>query len=411
MIAHAVIGQEPTYLPYAIDSSFYRQVDSKVNDYMHSKKTFPAAVILATKDGKVVFEKAYGVQQRYDMGKSLKQTFATTPETLFDMASCTKVLATTQSIMKLCYEGKIDLKEKVTTYLPNFGQGGKEKITIEQLLTHTSGLAQWRPFYLYTNQKSKVLELIENEVLKFKDGKVHYSDLGFQTLGFIIEAVTGKAMDIYVETQLFASLGMLHTKYLPLQKGITKNEIAATSWGNPFEKQMIDEEHYPGFSYDCTKDKEAFEKFTLWREYTLVGEVNDGNAGMANAGVAGHAGLFARAKDIAILGQLMLNGGIYNDIRLYDEETLNLFTTNHTGNAKRGLGFELNASYMGKFSSMATFGHSGFTGTHLIFDKIHNVQIIILTNKQNNGLNKAKSYPSTYSFAREIAEIFQKKLF
>lgn len=399
------------HLPYALDASFDERIDSIVNDYIDANY-FPSAVVLATKDGKIVFEKAYGDRMKYDMGSLVQNPDKVSTDTMYDLASCTKVMATTQSIMKLTYEGKIDVKEKVAKYIPSFAQNGKENVTVEELLTHTSGLPQWTPSFLYVDHNRQgELDYICQLPLIFEPGTVKYSDFGFQALGFIVEAVTGMGMDEYVEQEIYKPLGMTRTMYSPLDKGIAKNEIAATSWGNPYEYRMVDEVNNPGFGYDCTDDKEAFERFTGWRQHTLVGEVNDGNAAMANGGVAGHAGVFSTANDLAIIGQLMLNGGEYKGVRLYDQATIDLFTQNHTGSAERGYGFELDVSYMGDAATLNTFGHNGFTGTHVTFDKENNVQIIILTNKQNNGLNAKGSYPSTFTFGKNIANVFQEKLF
>lgn len=409
------------YLPKEIDSSLEEPIDSIVQKYIDNN-TIEGGVILAAKDGKIVFEKAYGYKDLYiatditdfDNPKAEKNSEATktTVDTVYDLASCTKVMATTQSIMKLYYEGKIKLDDKVSTYLPDFAQNGKENVTIEQLLTHTSGLPQWEPTFLYIkNDRDAELEYIEKLPLIFETGEVKYSDFGFMTLGFIVEAITGMGMDEYVENEIYKPLGMTNTMYNPLDKGIDKSDIAATSWGNPYEYRMVDEENYPEFGYDCSKDKEAFEKFTGWRNYTLVGEANDGNAGMANGGVAGHAGVFSTVEDLAILGQLMLNGGEYNGVKLYDKETIDLFSKNHLGENNRGYGFELEKTYMGEKSSSLTYGHNGFTGTHVMFDPENNAQIIVLTNKQNIGLNEKGSYASTFSFVGEVSDSLGSKLF
>lgn len=273
----------------------------------------------------------------------------TTVDTVYDLASFSKVMDTTQSIMKLYYEGKIKLDDKVIIYLPYFAQNCKENVTIEQLLTHTSGLPQWEPTFLYIkNDRDAELEYIEKLPLIFETGEVKYSDFGFMTLGFIVETIIGMGIEEYVENEIYKPLGTTKTMYNPLDKGIDKSNIAATSWGNPYEYIMVDEENYIEFGYDCSKDKEIFEKFTGWRNYTLVGEVNDGNAGMAKGGVSGHAGIFSTVEDLAILGQLMLNGGEYNGIKLYDKQTIDLFSKNHLGENNRGYGFELEKNIYGR---------------------------------------------------------------
>lgn len=412
--------QQNMYLQKELDSSFDLSIDEVVKKYIDNN-TIVGGVILATKDGKIVFEKAYGYKNLYNVVdatdlanpkvEKIQSLEKTTVDTIYDLASCTKIMATTQAIMKLCYEKKINLEDKVTKYLPNFSKNGKEHITIGQLLDHTSGLPQWEPTFLYIeNDRKKELEYIEDLSLIFETGEVKYSDFGFMTLGFIIEEVTNMQLDKYLEQEIYKPLGMVDTMYNPLDKGIDKSRIAATSWGNPYEYRMVDEDNYAGFGYDCTKDKEAFLKFKGWRDYTLIGEVNDGNASMANGGIAGHAGLFSTVEDLAILGQLMLNGGSYNKVQIYDKATIDLFSENHLGDKNRGYGFELGKNYMGTKTSIKTYGHSGFTGTHIILDPESNVQIIVLTNKQNVGLNEEGSYTSTFSFVGEVVDILMEKM-
>ena len=143
------------------------------------------------KGRKIVLKKAYGVQQAFDWssGKESfwKILFRWRQNTLIDLASCTKISATTQAVMKLVTEGRLDVKEKVASYLPEFAQNGKENVTVEELLTHTSGLPQWRPMFLYCDTKEEVLEYICSTGLMFEPGEYYYSDLGFMTLGFLVE--------------------------------------------------------------------------------------------------------------------------------------------------------------------------------------------------------------------------------
>jgi CubicO group peptidase (beta-lactamase class C family) len=176
----------------------------------------------------------------------------------------------------------------------------------------------------------------------------------------------------------------------------TKQPIAATSWRNPYEYKMIEDDE---FGYTVEEDPEMFDG---WREYTLVGEINDGNGFYANEGIAGHAGLFSTAKDLAVLGQTRLNGGTYDDVELYSQEVLKTFTSPQR--FEQGYGWELNKEwYMGDKHSDQTFGHTGFTGTQVIFDPEYNVQIIILTNKQNNGQKEDGSYAGTGQLSQDIS--------
>lgn len=161
-----------------------------------------------------------------------------------------------------------------------------------------------------------------------KKGEYKYSDFGFITLGYIVENVIGMTLDKYVEEDI----------YKPLDHDIDKGKIAATSFGNSFEYRMVNETDYPDFGYDTTADQEAFKRFDGWR-YTLIGEVNEGNTGMASDGIAGHAGLYSNVRDLAILSQMMLNGGEYNGARLYDQQTIDKFTTNYLGEDNKRMWF------------------------------------------------------------------------
>lgn len=368
---------------------------------------FPGATVLVKKGDTILYHESFGSIMVSDMGVPVENPKPMKNTTLYDLASVTKVMATTQGIMVLYDQGKIDLDAPVQTYLSEFGQNGKESVTVRQLLTHTSGLTPWKPTFLYGNTRAQELEYINKLPLENAPGtKFAYSDFSFMTLAFIIESVTGMPIEAYLNQEVYQPLGMDRTTFLPKQNGFTNDDIAATSWGNPYEKRMVDEENYPGFGYDCTDDVEAFKAFTGWREYTLIGEVNDGNAGMANAGVAGHAGLFSTAEDLSILGSAMLHGGIAdNGYQLYSAETISEFTKPQAFG--RGLGFQVNggsetSGYVGKYASDAVFSHAGFTGTHATFDSDYDLQVIILTNKMNNGTNEKGSYASPYPYARNV---------
>lgn len=384
------------------------------------------AVALAIKDGKIIFEKAYGYAHYFDADYEAEgSTYANpvytktenpremTTDTLFDLASVTKVMATTQSIMILVDRGLISVDDYVKDYLPGFEKNGKGEITIAQLLTHSSGLHQWEPTFLYCNNKEEQLEYLNNlelvESFKTDGSEPKYSDFSFMALGFIVESVSGQDMDVFAKENIYGPLGMTSTTYNPLENGFTKDQIAATSLGNPYEYRMVDEINYPGVGYDCTDDADAFAAFDGWRNYTLIGEVNDGNAAMGGQGVAGHAGLFSTAKDLAILLQTMLNGGEYNGVRLYSEETVELFTTKHTSYAEAhngslseefGYGFKLDQSWMGATATEAVYGHDGFTGTTVFVDPDNDYIFICLSNKMQAGFrtSTSNSYYNTNSW-------------
>ena len=391
--------------------------DITFNDaYPHGNKGM-GCVALAVKDGKVIFEKAYGHAYEYDADynadgstyanpvyKQIDEPRAMTTGTLFDLASCTKVMATTQSIMMLVDQGKISVDDLVADYLPGFERNDKGSITLAQLLTQSSGLPQWEPTYLYCNSREEQLEYIKNLSLdttfKTDGSEPKYSDFSFMTLGFVVEAVTGQPMEEFVKENVYRPLQMNSTGYLPLQNGFSKDQIAATSLGNPYEYRMIDEANWPEVGYDCTKYADAFAAFDGWRRYTLIGEVNDGNAGMGGQGVAGHAGLFSTADDLAILLQLMCNGGEYGGVRLYSEDTVKLFTTKHTSYAEAhdgklsyefGYGFKLDQSWMGESATEACYGHDGFTGNTLFVDPDNKYIFICLSNRMQAGFRDSDS--------------------
>jgi serine-type D-Ala-D-Ala carboxypeptidase len=362
----------------------------------------PGATLLIAKDGKIVKEEAYGFAQKYDMGELLDKPNPMKKDTMFDLASVTKVMGTTQGIMKLVSEGKLSVDDKVTEYIPEFGANGKEHVTVADLLTHTSGLTPWYPTYLFVQTPEGVLDYINELPLEYETGTARkYSDFSFMTLGFIIEKIANQKLDEYLESEIYQPLKMKRTMFTP--DNMNKKKIAATSWGNPYEYKMIDD---PNFGYYVEEDPDMFDG---WRDYTLIGEVNDGNSFYGNGGVAGHAGLFSTAKDLAKLGQLMLNGGSYGKTKPYDEEVLEEFAADQAFG--QGYGWERQKNwYMGDLYSDKAFGHTGFTGTQVIFDPVHNLQIILLTNKQNNGPKPNGSYHSTGALSKEIANIVYKSI-
>ncbi len=393
-------------LEKAIDAVAFSYVKSQLAET--NPKATPGAQIVVLKDGKIVFKKSYGTIQAFDFSKNpaekIENPSAVTDETLFDLASVTKISATTQVFMHLVYEGKVKLDDKVTKYLPEFGKNGKEDVTIGQLLSHTSGLPQWKAIYLYSNNRQDTLKYIEDQKLEFKPGEYKYSDLGYMTLAFIAEKITGEAFDKYVAKTIYEPLEMKNTMFNPTKNGVDKSKIAVTSYGNPFEKMMIDEVNFPKFGYDMTADKEAFEKFNGWRNYELQGEVNDGNAFMANEGYAGHAGLFSTATDLSTLYQVLVDKGKRGDTVLYDEKTVELFLQDvfkTKSGSIQSYGYLKNAGWMQSLAEDA-IGHNGFTGTYVTISPKNKIVVIVLTNKMNNGQQKSGNYSNTHDFASAV---------
>lgn len=375
-------------------------IDKITVKYMENK-TISGSVVLVSKKGKIIYHKALGNAQILENGKEKIRVMK--KDTMFDIASLTKIFATTQAIMKLSYEGKIDVNDKVTKYIPQFAKNGKENVKIKDLLTHTSGLTPWLPTFYHVNNSDEELEYICNLPLEYETGTNRkYSDFSFMILGFIVEKVTGKKLNEYVANEIYKPIGLKRTMYLPLEV-FAKKEIASTSHGNPFEEKMVSDDN---FGYKINED---FKTFRYWRKQTLTGTVNDGNAYYANNGVAGHAGLYSTAYELYILGEILLNNGKYKNIRLYDNKTINEFTKVQS-KFGHGYGYEINRGgenkgYMGKYSNQFFVGHTGFTGTQVVYDLDNKVQVIILTNKQNYGVNEKGSYASTWPYAREIMDL------
>lgn len=385
-----------------VNEDNFSEIEALVNQYIEDEQ-FPGATVVVGNSEGILYEGYYGDQQVFDMGEPVEEVVPISENTLFDLASLTKVLSTTTAIMKLHYDGDIDIEAPVADYLPSFGENGKEEVTIADLLTHTSGLTPWDATFFYVNTNDDMLTYLSELPLEYETGTDRiYSDFSFITLGLVVEEITGMSLDEYVESTIYQPLGMEHTVYVPNEK-LENSEIAATSWGNPYEYKMVDDDD---FGYLVDEDAEDFEG---WRDYTLVGEVNDGNAFYSLGGVSGHAGLFSTGQDMATLLQLMLNSGSMNNQTLYDQETIDLFTTEQS-DFGHGFGWEINRGgvdegYMGVAATDDFFGHTGFTGTAVVVDKETDLFVIMLTNKQNMGPDEDGYYSNSFAFHRDVMDV------
>lgn len=378
----------------AIDSLIQKAVD---------EENIPGGVIRIQQGGSLLHYKAYGFAQKYEYGlKPLENPEEMTRDHIFDLASLTKVFATTYGIMLLTDLGEIAIDDPIQKYLPEFSEGAKGEITIRHLLTHTSGLAQWYPLYYKASNKMERRKAISEMPLKWAVGEGrHYSDLGFMLLGDIIEKVSGKSLDQFLTDEIYQPLNLQHTTFNPLQKGV--ENIAATSHGNPFEKRMVYEDDF-GYRVDVQPDS-----WDGWREYTLIGEVNDGNAWYANNGVAGHAGLFSTAEDLQKLINLLLDNGNFNEKRVISPAVIDTFLSkDQYGN---GLGWAMDKKTISaRGTPDGTFGHTGFTGTNVIVIPEYELSIIFLTNRQNVGLQDDGSYFSLNPLRQDIVNVVKGKI-
>lgn len=380
--------------------------DSAVAAWVDAERV-AGAVLLVTEGGRTTLERAYGHARLYEFGEGeyggwvggegadlhdrllrLDAPAPMTTDTRFDLASVTKVMATTFAVMLLANDGALDIEAPVSTYLPDFRGGGKDSVTLRHLLTHRSGLFQWQPTYYHATTPDEAYAYVRDLPLAWGVGEGrHYSDLGFMLLGRIAEAVSGATLDAFLRGRLWEPLGLSSTGFGPLDDA--GGSIAATSHGNPFEHRMV---HDTAFGYRYAGDPDAWDG---WRRYTLLGEVNDGNAHHAFRGRAGHAGLFSTAGDLSVLLRLLLDGGEAGGRRYLAEETVRAFLTT-TGDGQ-ALGWQVPS-----WAPEASFAHTGFTGTFVLGVPSRGLAVVLLTNRQNVGLDASWSYPDVGPLQREV---------
>ncbi len=319
---------------------------SKIIEESIKERAFPGATIAVGRRDGLFLIKEFG-KLSYDENSAPVKI-----DTIYDLASLTKVVVTTTACMKLWEEGKLKLDFKVSSFIPEFGVKGKDKITIWHLLTHSSGLPAYKRYFLEVKGKENILKRICEEELEYEPGtKSVYSDLGFILLGAIIEKLTGEKLENYINRILFQPLGMKDTMFNPPKNLISR--IAPT-------------EHDP------------------WRKRVVHGEVHDENS-FAMGGISGHAGLFSTVHDLAKFCQLLLNGGIYDGKRILKRSTIEYFTKKVSiPDSTRALGWDtpsMEGSSAGKFVSPKAFGHTGFTGTSIWIDPEKDIFVVLLTNR------------------------------
>jgi serine-type D-Ala-D-Ala carboxypeptidase len=357
-----------------------QRVDSVVGAVIRAG-LIPGAVVQIQQNGQLIYSKAYGLSQKYDFHhQPLDPAPAMDTATLFDLASLTKVVGTTTSLMLLADQGRIRIDDPVSKYLPGFDTGEKKDITIRHLLTHTAGLYEWYPLFYRSAHRDSTIRVIERLPLRYPVGKQRrYSDLGFMLLGAIIEKVSGMPLDRFEARNVFQPLGMVHTTYNPLKHGMITN-IAATSLGNPYEYRMVHDTSL-GFAIPGLDPQ----SWNGWRQYVVRGEVNDGNAWYSSEGISGHAGLFSTAADLQRLVDMFLSNGMVGGRRFLSEGVIRSFLT--PDGFHNGLGWVMDPenAFM-KNGPPGTFGHTGFTGTSIVVVPQYHLSVIILINRQNVGL-------------------------
>jgi CubicO group peptidase (beta-lactamase class C family) len=372
--------------PKTARANLISEIDTILQSQVNLDK-IPGAVIEIKKDNQIIYKHAYGYAQKYDYNHHiLNPPEKMTDGHIFDIASLTKVIGTTTSVMLLVDRGILKVEDPVYKYIKAFDSPDKREITIRHLLTHTAGLYEWYPLYYCASNKVESYDLIGKLPLMFPVGaQRRYSDLGFVILGEIIEIVTGLPLEKFMKQNIFLPLQMKNTTYNPLTTGNFK-KIAATSHGNPYEKRMV---------YDSTlgfrfKEIEP-SKWTGWRTYTLKGEVNDGNAWYANGGISGAAGLFSTVDDLQKLVDMLNNKGKSGSFQFISEKTVAAFLTKDKFNNGLGWMMDPDNSFM-KNGPEGTFGHTGFTGTSISVIPKYNISVILLINRQNTGLLSSGEY-------------------
>ncbi|RIW34227.1 class A beta-lactamase-related serine hydrolase [Bacillus salacetis] len=310
----------------------------------------PGGAVSVSLKGEVLLEEAIGYQSIYPEKQIMKLN------TIFDIASLTKVVATLPVLLKLMEVGEIRLDDVVSFFLPKFAKNGKESITLRDLLTHTSGLPAYRQYYKEGLNKNQIVSEICDESLEYETGrKVIYSDLGLIILYKLIETVTGEKFEVFLQREFFTPMEMKETGFNPA-KNIDR--FAPTE----FSKEL--------------------------KEYKR-GVVHDENA-ETMGGVSGHAGLFSTLKDLQNYSSMIENNGKYKGKTILSESVIELSKENYTPFAKeyRGLGWLLKGpslSSCGDLFSQTSYGHTGFTGTSVWFDPEAELNVILLTNRVHLG--------------------------
>ncbi|MEM8582855.1 MAG: glycoside hydrolase family 3 N-terminal domain-containing protein [Bacteroidota bacterium] len=386
------------------EDSLETLMDQVANEAMRARAT-PGMSVLVARRGRIVFEKAYGYHT-YNRRRRVQTT------DLYDLASVTKVAATTLAIMHLFDLGKIDLDAPLATYLPELEGSNKADRKLRDMLAHHAGLRSWIPFYdstlikgrnsfsrdpqWYRSQADDIFSIPVTERLymhrdyvdsmwqKIRESPLpnlnqyYYSDLGFYLMAALVERLSGQPLDVYVHEHFYEPMGLNELLYRPLER-FPLARIAPTERDNYFRTQLIH------------------------------GYVHDMGAAMLG-GVSGHAGLFGNAQDLAVVFQMLLQGGYYGGRQYLSAETVNLFTRRYPGESRRGLGFDMKQlnpnrnMNMSPLASERAFGHLGFTGTCAWADPEEELVFIFLSNRtypsmDNKALGRLNTRPKAFSVA------------
>lgn len=389
------------------------KLDQKVTDLMETlldeevKENFSGGQISVIRDNEDIYDYHFGYVNNFEKnGEAIpfEDRVEVDENTLFDLASNTKMYVTNYSLQKLVYEGKINIDDKVSKYFPEFKDDekspikGKNEMTIRDILRHQAGFPADPQYHnnnydkddgnqngvndLFSQDREKTLDMVMRTPLSYEPGsKSVYSDVDYMLLGFIVEKVTGQRLDKYFDENFAKPLNLRYTLFNPLENGFTKNQVAATELNGNTRDGAVD--------------------FLNIRKDTIQGEVHDEKAYYSMGGVSGHAGLFSNSRELAKLANIMLNEGRFKNIRFWDKKTQDEFTKASEVNPSYGLGWRRMADgkYAWAFSNLAssnTIGHTGWTGTLTVIDPFERMTFVLLTNKKNGFVLDNKENPNYF---------------
>jgi CubicO group peptidase (beta-lactamase class C family) len=360
------------------------RLDSIVSVAM-SEGAAPGVAIAVGRWGRLVHLRGYG---RIDVAPNAP---AVTDSTMFDMASLTKVVATTTASMILEDEGKLNLDAPVHSYLPELTDTAKAKITVRMILTHSGGFEAFATLWRDYRGRAAYLEQINARPLAYTPGdSTIYSDWDFVLMGLIIERITGMPLDQFVASRVWDPLHLHDTGFNPLASGPLPADSSCTAAFRP---------DHPLLSRIAMTEID-----TAYRHIHVHGIVHDENA-CALGGVAGHAGLFSSARDVAVFCQMLLNGGQYGGVNLIEPATIARWTARQRRGSSRALGWDTPSGHSsaGRYFSARSFGHTGFTGTSIWVDPERGVFVVILTNR----VDPTRANTRHEALRRDIADAVQ----
>lgn len=346
---------------------------------------FPGVGLLVVRNGIILKKSVYGYKLRYDEnGRSISLPELVEEETMFDLASLTKMFATNLALMHLVGENVVNVNDPVMKYIEEYrgcnpSNECRETRLIRDLLTHTAGYVPTEEFYdpqrvpqgFYSQNKSLTSQIVLTKLGfdRSRGGEPIYSDIDFMILGLVVERITKMPLDEYVQRNIYDKLNLSHTLFNPLvNSSFKKEDFGATELKGNTRNGTI---HFPNV-----------------RLNVLRGEVHDEKSFYSMNGLSGHAGLFSNLNDMNILTEILLNNGTFKQIQLWNNEVQQLFLTPYEFDESYGLGWRLHRNstsyFFGKSASEEAFGHTGWTGTCTVMDPKYSLAIILFTNKRHS---------------------------